>query len=119
MEGTPVAQITTMGSPGSTRDLVDASAYGDEWKDYVLGQQDGAEVQMTMAFDPEDSSQTAFKTAYDDATPQDFIISQTESGFWATFPALVTSFATGGERDGLLELTATLKIVQPGVTFGS
>lgn len=39
----------------------------------------------------------------------------TGAGFHVQFPAVVTALARGGEREGLLHMTATLKILQPGV----
>lgn len=112
---TTVGQVTTLGNAGSSRDLIDASAYGDDWKDYVVGQQDGNEVEVGIAYDPADSGHTALKTAYDGGEPEDFEMEHADAGFHVGFSALVTKFERGGERDGLLVLNATLKILSPGV----
>jgi hypothetical protein len=101
---------------GSTRDLIDASAYGDDWKDYVTGQQDGSEVEVTVALDPANAGQDALQAAYDAGTSSAFDLSHADSSFHVTFPALVTSYSRGGERDGVLSGTATLKILNPGVS---
>src|SRR3990172_5062433 len=114
-EGTPVAQVTSVGPAGSTRDLIDASAHGDDWKDYVLGQQDGAEVDLVLAYDPVDAQHILMISDYDAAVPVTYGLSHVDSGFDVTFEALVTSLTRGGERDGLLMLNATIKIVEPGV----
>lgn len=113
---TVIGQVTGLGRAGSSRDLIDASAYGDDWKDYVVGQQDGNEVEVTVALDDADAGQTALKAAYDAGTSSTFSMEHTAASFHVTFPALVTALSRGGDRDGLLEMTATLKILNPGVT---
>jgi hypothetical protein len=112
---TAVGQVLSVGKAGSKRDLIDASAHGDDWKDYVLGQQDGDEVALTIALDPADSSQDGIKDDYDAATRRNYQLEHEESTFHVQFPVLVTAFARGGEREGLLEIEATFKIVEPGV----
>jgi hypothetical protein len=112
---TPVGQVTSLGNAGSSRELIDASAYGDDWKDYVVGQQDGNEVEVGLALDPANAGQTALKAAYEAGTPTDFEMEHTTAGFHVGFSALVTAYERGGERDGLLMATATLKILNPGV----
>jgi len=116
IDGTQIAQATAIGLAGSTRDLIDASAHGDDWKDYVLGQQDGDEMELTLAYAPAQASHDDINDAYADAEPHDFNLSHADAGVDLDFPALVTHVARGGERDGLLVLEATLKIVNPGVT---
>lgn len=113
---TTVGQCTAIGMVGSSRDIIDASAYGDDWKDYVSGQQDGTEVEVTVALDTADAGQDALQAAYEAGTSTTFDLSHADAGFHVTFPALVTSYARGGERDGVLAATATLKILNPGVT---
>jgi hypothetical protein len=112
---TLIGQVTSMGPAGSSRELIDASAYGDDWKDYVVGQQDGSEVELTIALDEANAGQTALKAAYAAGTSTDFEMEHSASGFHVGFPALVTSLTRGGERDGLLVVNATLKILNPGV----
>lgn len=111
-----VGQVTSLGEAGSSRDLIDASAYGDDWKDYVIGQQDGAEVEVTVAYDPADTQHDAIQSAYDTAAKRNFQLRHTPAGFQVQFPAYVTELSRGAERDGVLQLSATLKIVAPGIT---
>lgn len=112
----PVAQATAIGNAGTTRDLIDASAHGDDFKDYVLGQMDGDEMELTLAYDPAESSHDAIFAAHIDAVSHDFNLSHADASLDLDFPALVTHVARGGERDGLVILEATLKIVNPGIT---
>lgn len=111
-----VGQVTSLGNAGSSRDLIDASAYGDDWKDYVVGQQDGSELEVEVAYDPVATGHLALKSAYNAGTPTLFGMNHAESGFDIAFSALTTKFERGAERDGLLKLMASLKILNPGVT---
>ena len=117
MDGTPLGQVTSFGEVGSTRDLIDASAYGDDWKDYVLGQQDGTEVSMVIALDPVDSGHDAIVTAYDSApdTPVVFSLDHADSGLALDVTAIITQLTRGGDLGGLLQMSVTAKIVNPGV----
>lgn len=111
-----VGQVTSIGMAGSSRDLIDASAYGDAYKDYVVGQQDGNEVEVELALDPVAVAHVALKAAYAAGTSTTFGMTHTAAGFDIAFPAMVTEYSRGAERDGLLTATATLKILNPGVT---
>lgn len=117
MDGTPLGQVTSFGEVGSTRDLIDASAYGDDWKDYVLGQQDGTEVSMVIALDPVDAGHDAIVTAYDSApdTPVVFTLAHVDSGLELDVTAIITQLTRGGDLGGLLQMSVTAKIVNPGV----
>lgn len=118
IDGTPIGQCTAIGKIGANQELIDASAYGDEWKDFVLGQKDGAEVAVTLALDPTDGGAVALEAAWD-GDPHTFTLAHADNSYDKDFEALVTTVMTGGDRDGLLEMEASLKIVNPGVTDGS
>lgn len=116
VEGTNiVAQVTALGEVGSSRGLIDGSAYGDDWMDYVTGQQDGDEVPITLAYDPADEDHMDLVEIYDGGEQETFHLIHEDAGFHVSFPALVTACSRGGARDGLLVLNATLKILNPGV----
>lgn len=111
-----VGQVTTLGNAGSSRDLIDASAYGDAWKDYVVGQQDGSEIDVEVALDPALTGQTSVRTAYDAGVPIRFGMTHVASAFDIAFPALITKWERGGERDGIMMGSGSLKVLNPGVT---
>jgi hypothetical protein len=120
-EGNTIGQLTAFGEPGSTRDLIDASAYGDDWKDYVLGQQDGNEVAGTIAYDPGDTGHEAMIDFYNN-NPDDIAtvnITHAVAGFDADISCRLTAVSRGGDLGGLLQLSFTLKIVEPGVVDNS
>lgn len=112
-----VGQVLELGDYGSARDLIDASAHGDDWKDYVLGQKDGEEVTLRVAFDPADAQQVALLTDYDASTVKKFHITHPS---FATrgieISAIVTRYIERTPIDGVYEAEATLKIVNPGMT---
>lgn len=121
LDGSPVGQLTAFGEVGSTRDLIDASAYGDDWKDYVLGQQDGTEVSFTIAYDPTDAGAVALLDSYENApdTPVTFTVTHTDAGLTMYVTALITQLTRGGDLGGLLQMSGTAKIINPGVVTGS
>ena len=120
-EGNPIGQLTQFGVFGSSRDLIDASAYGDDWKDYVLGQQDGNEVAGVIAYDPEDSAHQSVIDVYDD-TPDatvTFTAIHVPTGASWDITCRITSLERGGALGELLQLNVGLKIVDPGVVQAS
>ena len=110
-----IGQVTSVGNAGSSRDLIDGSAYGDDWKDYVVGQQDGNELELEVAYDPADTQHAALLTAYNAGTSTIFDMVYPGTTFDVTFNALVTKLERGATRDGLLSLSVSLKILNPGV----
>jgi hypothetical protein len=116
-EGQPIDQVRSFAPFGSSRNLIDASVYGDEWTSFVLGLKDGDEVQMVCAFDPSSTTQAAIATAYDTApdTPVTFSIAHADSGAGWDVTCILTAVAYDPPLDGLLALNITLKIVDPGV----
>lgn len=111
-----VGQVTSLGNVGSTRDLIDASAYGDLWKDYVTGQQDGSEIDFEVALDPASVGHLAVKTAYDAGVSVRFGMTHSPSAFDVAFPCMITKWERGAELDGLLMGAGSLKVINPGVT---
>ena len=60
-----IGQVMEIGDIGSTRDLIDVSAYGDEWNDFLGGRQDGSEFTVRIALDPADTTLEDIKDNYD------------------------------------------------------
>lgn len=115
-----IGQVLEAGLVGSSRDQVDMSAFGDSWKDYGAGMQEGAEVTLRIAYDPANAQHTGLKADYDGGTSRSFQYTNTAmpvGNSTATFPALVTEWLWGGTLDGAHEVQVTLKIVNPGVTM--
>lgn len=111
-----VGQVTSLGTAGSSRGLIDASAYGDAWKDYVVGQQDGSEVDVEVALDTLSVGHVAMKTAYDAGVSIRFGMTHVASALDIAFPALITNWERGGDLDGVMKGVGSMKILNPGVT---
>lgn len=116
LEGDEVGQITAMGEVGSSRGLIDASVYGDDWADFVTDLQEGEEVDITVAYDPVDADHIALLAAYDAGDPVDWQMDHDPADFHVEFPGLITKATRGGERGDLLVMNLTVKILSPGVS---
>jgi hypothetical protein len=112
-----IGQILELDKVGSSRDLIDASAYGDTWKDFLVGLQEGDEVAVRIALDPADTQHTALKGDYDAGLSKKFHLVNTAISPTRTLEvtAIPTEYHEGGDLDGVYEAEMTLKIVQPGV----
>lgn len=115
-----IGQVLELGDVGSNRNLIDVTAYGDAWADYLGGVQDGTEVTLRVAFDPNDAQHAAMKADYDAGTTKNYQLQQPDISPNTTaafqFPAIITQFVGRAPMDGAWESEMTLKIVNPGVT---
>src|SRR5262252_10120475 len=98
-----VGQVLELGLAGSSRNLIDASAYGDDWMDYVVGQQDGTEVTVRVAFDPGNAQHTALYSDYLAGVQKNFQITNTAAtpSRTLTFPSYITAYSEGGTLGGV------------------
>lgn len=115
---TPLGQLLDFGEIGNTRDLIDVSAYGDEWKDYLGGLRDGTEVSGVVAYDPADSGHLALLAA-DDGDPHTFSLDHADASENLDFTGVITQITRGGSLGGAFQMSFTIKIVNPGVEAGS
>jgi hypothetical protein len=117
-----VGQIMSLSAVGSERNLIDVSAHGDSWSDFIPGRQEGTEVELSVAFDPNDAQHVAIKSDYDATVPAARNYQLTHPAFTLRalyFPAYVTKYEEEATDDGAYEMHATLKIVSPGVTVAA
>jgi hypothetical protein len=115
-----VGQILETGDAGSTRELIDVTAHGDEWMDFLGSRQEGTEFTLRLAFDPADTQHAALKADYDAGTSKKFHVVHpdiTGSTAAVEFTAITTGFLIRDPMDGAHEAELTLKIVNPGVAF--
>jgi hypothetical protein len=114
-----VGQIMSLNEVGSERNLIDVSAHGDSWSDFVVGRQEGTEVELVIAFDPADAQHVALKADYDAVTPvaKNYELQHPSFATRAIrFPGLPTKYAEEATDDGAYEAHVTLKIVSPGLS---
>jgi hypothetical protein len=105
------------GDVGSTRDLIDASAFGDDWKDFLVGQQEGGELSFTIIFDPADTQHAALQTDYAAGARKKFKIEHVASAKQWDWEAELTSFTLTPDREDAFTATIGMKIVNPGVAM--
>ena len=114
-----VAQIMSIGPVGSERALIDVSAHGDQWADFVTGRQEGDAVDIVISFDPNDSQHVGLKTDYDATTPVARNYQLQHPSFTTRalqFPGLIMKYEEEATDAGAYEAHVTFKIVNPGVS---
>ena len=112
-----VGQVLDIGDVGSTRALIDVTAYGDDWSDFLSGIQEGSEMSIRVALDPADSQHTALKDDYDNNVgPKKFHLEHPDHTQGLELTATQTSYVRRFPMDGAYEAVIGLKIVDPGVT---
>lgn len=117
---TTFPQLREFGAFGSTRNLIDATAYGDDWTDFVTGLQDGDEVAFTISYDPADSSHQDLVDAYNDTDGRiTLTVEHTEAAYEADIACIINALRVESPIDGLFALSGTFKIVNPGVVVQS
>jgi hypothetical protein len=121
LEGdSPLPQLREFGAFGSSRNLIDATAYGDDWTDFVTGLQDGDEVAFTIAYDPDDVDHDGLINTYEDTDGRITLeVVHTDSTFAADIHCIINALRRESPIDGLFALSGTFKIVNPGVVMTS
>jgi hypothetical protein len=115
-----IANVLEIGEVGSTRALVDVTAHGDEWMDFLGARQEGTEFEIRTAYDPNDAQHTALKTDYDAGTSKKYHMIHpdiTGSTAGVELTAIITGWRVNPPQDGAYTATAQLKIVNPGVAL--
>jgi hypothetical protein len=114
-----VGQIGSIGPVGSERALIDVSAHGDVWADFLPGRQEGTEVELIIFLDPADAQHVAIKADYDSSsqTARNYQLQHPNySTRCVQFPAIVTAYEEEATDDGAYEAHVTFKVVSPGLT---
>jgi len=113
-----VTQIGTVTAVGSNRALIDVSAHGDLWADFLPGRQEGVEVTLTVMWDPTVTTHTNMKADYDSVAVATRYY-ELQHPNWASayrFPAITSQWEVEATDAGAMEAHITLKIVNPGVS---
>lgn len=103
---------------GSERTLFDQSAYGDQWMDWAVLQQDGVEFTMTMQWDPADAVHLLLKGDYETPNPNTWIkATHAASAKAYNITTVCRALTFNPARDGSVEAIFGFKIVNPGVVM--
>lgn len=115
---TTLPQLKSFGAFGSERGLIDASVYGEDWASFVTGIQDGDAVEGVLVYDPADADQQDLVDIYEDTDGTCTLrLEHGESnGTWDA-SVVITALHPESALDGLLQISFTAKIVNPGVVF--
>lgn len=115
-----INQIMSLSEVGDERSLIDASAHGDPYADFVVGRREGTVVELVLAFDPADAQHTALFTDYTATTPTSRLYELQHASFLThavRFPGLPTKWSQEATDDGVYEMHFEMKIVSPGPTI--
>jgi hypothetical protein len=114
-----VTQVLELDPPGFSRDLIDATTYGNTWMDYLVGLNDGDDLGITVAFDPADAQHVALKADVDAGLVKKFHLRNTAISPSRTLEisAVPVNWNEGGAKDGVYSSAMTWKIVNPGVVI--
>lgn len=110
---TTIAQVRDITGPGLSLDTIDVTTHDstDAWREFIAGLKDGGEVSLDIVFDPDNASQTNFRTDLDARTINTWSITLTDSSpAIITFSALVTEFEPSMAVEDELSASVTLKI---------
>ena len=115
---TKVAEISSIGTLELSANIIEYNAYGNAYKQKLVGQKDSGTLSLTLNFMPGDSDQAAIKALYDNGSEQAFAI-QWVSGSdnaKAEFVGYVASFSIDSPVEDVV--TANVDIaIDGGVTF--
>ena len=113
-----VQQINSVSAVGSTRALIDVSAHGDTWADFLPGRQEGAEVTLNVMWDSTLTPHSNMKADYDSVAVA-VRYYELQHPNWAQayrFPAITSQWEVESTDSGAMEAHITLKIITPGVS---
>jgi hypothetical protein len=113
-----VTQINSISAVGSNRALIDVSAHGDMWSDFLPGRQEGLEVTLNVLWDPTVTTHTNMKADYDSVAVA-IRYYELQHPNWASayrFPSITSQWEVEATDDAGMEAHITLKIVSPGVS---
>jgi hypothetical protein len=113
-----VTQIGTVTAVGSARALIDVSAHGDAWSDFLPGRQEGNEITLTVLWDPTITTHTNMKSDYDSVAVA-IRYYELQHPNWASayrFPVVTSQWEIEATDDAGMESHITFKIITPGVS---
>jgi hypothetical protein len=113
-----VTQINSISAVGSNRGLIDVSAHGDLWSDFLPGRQEGLEVTLNVLWDSTITTHTNMKADYDSVAVA-IRYYELQHPNWVQayrFPAITSQWEIEATDDAGMEAHITFKIVTPGVS---
>lgn len=108
---TTVPQVTSIGTVGQDRGLIDVTNLSSTAREYKKAIKDGQEIQIVAQYDPDDTVHAGMRADNDAETARNYRVTFSDSpAQTVTFAALVTNWqVTNIEIDQVLTLNVTLK----------
>lgn len=107
---TTVPGITSISGPSMSLDVVDVSDMSSTWKEYDNALIDGGEIQCSGNFISGNAVQNGLQDDFIAGTLRNFQVVWIDGPTTWTVPCFITSWEPGGEVNGKLTLSFTLKI---------
>lgn len=110
----PVANLQAVGDLGDEATIVDVSEYGVKYLRKLVGSASAGPVDLTVNFDPSDTSFTRLEALYKSGLPVacklEMLDSSETNGSFVTFTGLVASKSFGNEFDGVRSVVFSIAI---------
>jgi hypothetical protein len=101
---------------GSARGEFDQSTFGDEWMDFGVGQKEGDEFTMRLAYDPIDATHVLLLADYNTPAANTWIRASNATADWRwNITTVLKGWRPVHDRTGNIEAELTFRIVSPGV----
>jgi len=111
VDGSEIAQVTTISGPGITADTVDVTTHdsADGWEEVTVTILRSGELTLELVYDP--TEHTGLLALLESTEPEEFELQFPDSANTAfAFDAYVTNFEPSAPVDGALTATMTIKI---------
>ncbi|AMS01573.1 MULTISPECIES: phage tail tube protein [Streptomyces] len=110
-----VANVTDISGPSRSREAIEVTAHDspNRYREFIKGLKDGGEVELTINYDPGNSTHTALDADFEEDDLRDYQVvilpGEADEHTWA-FSALITDLGDEYPTEGQMERTATFKI---------
>ncbi len=109
-----IALVRELGEITSTRDLVDATTYEDDYRSNIAGLKDSGEFSLTLIFDQTDDAQAQFVTDFESGDLTDYEIRfPTANADIASFSGIISNIGVAMPMEDLIVRTVAIKVEGP------
>lgn len=106
---TAISEVFDITPPNETTDVIDATHFGSDGREFIMGLSDPGETSFEMNFVPGSASETLLLTAKASRTAKQFRIVFPNDYTW-TFSGLVTGYEPSMPNDDKMTCTVTIKV---------
>jgi len=115
---TKIGEISSIGTLELSANIIEYNAYGNAFKQKLVGQKDSGTLSLVLNFVPGDSNQAALKALYDNGNAQTFACVWNSGSETATaeFEGFIASFSIDSPVEDVVSANVDIAI-NGGVTF--